>query len=66
MWVVREQSILAKITLKALSTATSYTMDKDVEGVFIATGTFYYSGQARYEGVTDSNPVRYHLDIIIL
>jgi hypothetical protein len=66
MWVVRAQDVLAKITLKALSSAISLTMDKDIQGVFIAAGTCYYIGKARYEGVTDSDPIRYHLDIVIL
>jgi hypothetical protein len=66
MIVVRQQSQLVKRTLNAFKTATSCTPDKDIEGVFIAIGTIYYDGKARYEGISNDNPTKFYLEIIIL
>ena len=67
--VCRDQRLVAKRALEAFRTASSApTVDKDIEGVFIATGTVYYDGKARYEGKTEyrHNENYYYLEIIIL
>ena len=69
MLVCSEWRLVAKRALEAFRTATSApSVDKDIEGVFIATGTVYYDGKARYEGKTDykHNDNYYYLEIIIL